>query len=125
MSILGCQLSQPVLVVQGSARGSALLPDRQGCMSASLTNRNLTLPAGAARPYWMDNSHPTEQNGSFVPPALTTIIEKTLLVMPASLLHIFHVLAAVAAAGFQGACPLLYGCYGVKIEQGSVQISGE
>lgn len=82
MSVLGCQLSQLILNVQGSARGSALLPDRQGSMSASLTNRNLTLPAGAACPYWLDNSYATEQDGSFVPPALTTSIEKILLVMP-------------------------------------------
>ncbi|DBB14759.1 TPA: hypothetical protein ACH3X3_004373 [Trebouxia sp. C0006] len=67
-------------LLQGSARGCALVPDRQGSsMSASLTNRNLTLPAGAARPYWMDNSYPTEQDGSFVPPTLTTSIEKMLL----------------------------------------------
>ncbi len=98
MSVLGRQLSQPILVVQGSARGCALVPDRQGSsMSASLTNRNLTLPAGAARPYWMDNSYPTEQNGSFVPPTLTTSIEKMLLVMPASCCH---VLAAVLQQAF-------------------------
>ena len=95
MSVLGRQLSQPILVVQGSARGCALVPDRQGSsMSASLTNRNLALPAGAAHPY---NSYPTEQNGSFVPPALTTSIEKMLLVMPASCCL---VLAAVLQQAF-------------------------
>ena len=84
MSVLGCQLSQPILFVQGSARGSALPAGKQGSMSVSLTNRNLALPAGAARPFWMDNPYATEQNGSFVPPALTTSIEKMLLVMPSS-----------------------------------------
>jgi len=81
MNVLGCQLSQPVLNVQGSARSSALLPDRQAPTSTGLTNSRSSLPA---RPYWMDNSYATEQDGSFVPPALTTSIEKMLLVMPSS-----------------------------------------
>ncbi len=53
-------------------------------MSASLTKSTSSLPSGTARPYWMDNVFATEQNGSFVPPALTTSTEKMLLVMPGS-----------------------------------------
>ncbi|KAL0039442.1 hypothetical protein WJX79_008577 [Trebouxia sp. C0005] len=64
-------------LLQGSARSSAPLPDRQGPRSTSRTNSSLSLPPGSPRPYRMDSL--TEQNISFVPPALTTSTENMLL----------------------------------------------
>lgn len=102
MTVMGCRLSQPNLVVQGSARSSAPLPDRQGPRSTSRTNSSLSLPPGSPRPYRMDSL--TEQNISFVPPALTTSTENMLLVMPGPCSSSFMFVAA--ASGSHDACRL-------------------
>ncbi|KAA6425466.1 MAG: hypothetical protein FRX49_04364, partial [Trebouxia sp. A1-2] len=90
-------------LLQGSARSSAPLPDRQGPRSTSRTNSSLSLPPGSPRPYRMDSL--TEQNISFVPPALTTSTENMLLVMPGPCSSSFMFVAA--ASGSHDACRFL------------------